>query len=99
MKPAARSTKRERPADGGMVWHDRFNAFQCLGCGEFEHIGNPKKRSPEALATRRQLEVIDHAECWKYDDPKMAADARRYRKKKTLQQNIAAQRVSWRGRS
>lgn len=29
---------RERPANGGVQWHEQWNAFECYGCGEFEEI-------------------------------------------------------------
>jgi len=38
MSPRLRPTKRERPEDGGVQWHEKFNAFECLGCGEFAEI-------------------------------------------------------------
>jgi hypothetical protein len=99
--------KRERPADGGIVWHDRLNAFECLGCGEFEAVGNRRLREdPEWLARHKELLVLDHTECWEFDDPKMARDARRYRtakkRRKLLKSRAGAaldrQSVSWRGR-
>jgi len=96
---AARKTlRRERPADGGMTWHERFNAFECHGCDEFEEIRKRGDRTPEKLATLRELLVVDHTECWEFDDPRMAREARRYRKKKKLGENLAAQAASWRGR-
>jgi hypothetical protein len=93
------AAKRERPADGGVVWHERLNAFECLGCTEFEEVRSAARRTPEALAALKELLIVDHTECWEFGDPKMARDARRYRKKKKLRENLAAQRVSWRGRT
>jgi hypothetical protein len=97
---AAAVVKRVRPADGGIVWHAHLRAFECLGgCEDFFEIRKRAEfENPEFLATTRQMLVIDHAECWQFDDPQMARDARRYRKRKKLRQNLAAQRVSWRGR-
>jgi hypothetical protein len=80
------------------VWHERLHAFECYGCGEFEEIHGARKREPDALALTRQLMVVDHTECWQFDDPEMARRARRHRKKKKLQENMARQAVSWRGR-
>ena len=74
--------KRERPEDGGVVWHERWNAFECLGCEEFEEIRRHADRTPAKLAELREMLVADHAECWRFDDPKMARDARRYRSAK-----------------
>lgn len=83
--------KRVRPADGGMKWIDELNAFQCYGCDGFEEVRKRAERTPDKLALLRELLVIDHTECWQFDDPRMAADARRYRKKKKLRENMAAQ--------
>jgi hypothetical protein len=93
-KPA----RRERPADGGVTWHERLHAFECAGCGEFEEVRSAGQRTPARLAELKELLIVDHTECWEFDDPKMARDARRFRKKRKLQSNLAAQRVSWRGR-
>ncbi len=93
------NTKRERPADGGIVWHEKWHAFECLGCGEFEEIHSAARRTPEGLASLKQLLVIEHTECWEFDDPRQAADARKHRKEKKRRSNLAAQRVGWRGRN
>ena len=72
--------KRERPANGGMVWHARVAVFECEGCGEL----NPQRRqvatNPEQLAIVRELLVLDHTECWEFEDPRMARLQRRFRK-------------------
>ena len=103
---SVRRAKRERPEDGGIVWHERFNAFECYGCGEFEEVRSASKRTPDKLAELREFLVLDHTECWEFDDSKMAADARKYRSEKKrrelLKTRAAAvldrQAVSWRGR-
>jgi hypothetical protein len=95
---AAVATKRERPADGGIVWHEKFNAFECYGCDEFEEIHRRADQTPEKLEELRELLVIEHTECWEFDDPRMAQQARRFRKEMKRQKNLAAQRVSWQGR-
>jgi Na+-translocating ferredoxin:NAD+ oxidoreductase RnfC subunit len=77
---------RARPEDGGVVWHERYNAFECLGCGECEAVGNRARRTPERLAELRELLVMDHGECWEFADARMAAEARRYRKEKKRRQ-------------
>ena len=105
MSPRLRPTKRERPEDGGVQWHEKFNAFECLGCGEFAEIRDRHKRTPDALAEMHELLVIDHTECWEFADPRQAADARKYRSEKKRREILAAragnaldsQRVSWRG--
>jgi hypothetical protein len=93
-----KKSKRERPEDGGMVWHEEFNAFGCLGCMEFEEIHKRADRTPEKLAELKEMLIADHTECWEFDDPQMARDARKYRKEKKRRENLAAQRVSWQGR-
>ena len=98
MKATLKALRRERPDDGGMVWHDRLNAFECLGCDGWEEIRKASDRTPDRLAELKELLIVEHTECWQYDDPRMAADARRYRKEKKRRENLAAQRVSWRGR-
>lgn len=95
---AVHKAKRTRPADGGMVWHEDLHAFECYGCGEFEEVRSARDREPDKLAELHELYIIDHTECWEFDDPEMAAEARKYRKEKKRRQNLAAQRVSWRGR-
>ena len=109
---AAKATRRERPADGGMVWHDKLNAFECYGCDGFEEVHDRRRRTPDSLALLRELLIVDHTECWQFNDPRMAADARKYRKRKKLRENmerqgsgnrdqgtgLASQRTAWRGR-
>ncbi len=82
--------KRERPADGGMKWHDRHNAFECYGCGEFIEIRRRADREPDKLALTRELLVADHTECWEFDDPQMARDARKYRTERKRRALLAA---------
>jgi hypothetical protein len=77
-------TKRERPADGGMEWHEGFNAFYCEGCDGWEEVRSHAAREPENLALLKELYILDHTECWEFDDPRMALDARRHRKGKKL---------------
>lgn len=95
------SAKRPRPADGGMVWRPELNAFECLGgCEDFFQVFKRCERdNPETMASLREMLIVDHTECWEFDDPRMAADARKYRKKKKRLANLAAQRVGWRGQS
>jgi len=101
-----RKARREPPEDGAVVWHERFNAFECLGCGEYTEIRDRSKRTPDRLAEMKEMLVADHIECWEFDDPKMAADARKYRSEKKRRTNLKAraggaldrQSVSWRGR-
>jgi hypothetical protein len=93
----AKLAKRERPEGGGIVWHDRYNAFECLGCTEFTEIRDRHKRTPERLALTRELLIVDHTECWEFNDPKMALDARKHRSERKRRENLAAQRVAWRG--
>jgi hypothetical protein len=86
------------------VWHEKLNAFECLGCTEFYEVRSAARRTPAALAESKEMLIADHDECWKYSDAKMAADARKYRKAKTRRANLAtaglaAQKVSWRGRA
>lgn len=101
---APRGQKRERPAEGGLVWHEELNAFQCYGCDEFEEVRSAARRTPEKLAELKEMLILDHTECWEFSDPKMAADARRHRKEKKRRELLAqgrglgSQRTSWRGR-
>jgi hypothetical protein len=107
MATAAVKVKRERPPDGGMVWHERFNAFECYGCREFHEVRSASRRTPAALLELRELLILDHTECWQFDDEKMARDARRYRSerkrrelvKATSGRGLGRQAASWRGRS
>jgi hypothetical protein len=103
---SVKKAKRERPEDGGIVWHEAWNAFECLGCGGFEEIRKRADRTPAKLAELKEMLIVDHTECWQFDDPKMAADARKYRKESKRRENLKAraagaldrQAVSWRGR-
>lgn len=83
-----------------MKWHEREHAFQCRGCEEWIELRKRREyEDAEFVVYMREMLLADHAECWKFNDPKMAADARRFRKEKTRRGNLAAQRVSWwRGR-
>ncbi len=63
-----------------MVWHARMNAFECEGCGDLMAQRRPVWSDPEELALMRELLVLDHTECWEYDDPRMAKLARKFRK-------------------
>lgn len=92
-KPSRKTPRRERPEGGGVTWFEELNAFECHGCGEFEEIHKRSDRTPAKLAELKEMLVADHTECWEFDDPKMASDARRYRTKKKLRENLAAQRV------
>jgi len=99
MSLAQKKTKRERPADGGMVWHHNLCAFECLGCLGFEEVHSRRIRdNPEELRRKLEFFIVDHTECWHFDDPRMAPQARKHRKRKKLNENLAAQRTSWRGR-
>jgi hypothetical protein len=91
------SARRERPADGGMPWREQLNAFFCEGCAEYEEIRRRADRTPAKLAELKELLIVEHTECWQFNDPEMARQQRRYRKRKTLRANLAAQRVGWRG--
>ncbi len=103
---ACKAGKRVRPEDGGIVWHEEWNAFECLGCTEFTEIRKRADRTPDRIEELKELLVIEHTECWQFDDPKMAADARKYRSEKKRRENLRArtvgaldrQAVSWRGR-
>ena len=89
---------RTRPENGGIVWHDRAHAFECLGCGEIvEMRRRAEYENPEHVATMRELLVVDHTECWEYADPRMARLQRRFRKEAKRQKNLAAQSGAWRG--
>jgi hypothetical protein len=92
-----KATKRQRPEDGGVEWHEELNAFECLACFEFLSVRR-RDRNPEKLAELKELLIIDHTECWEFDDPRMARNARRFRREIKRQSNLAAQRTSWRGR-
>jgi hypothetical protein len=85
---ARKTLKRERPEDGGIVWFPNLYAFQCEGCRGWEEIHKPQDRQPDRLAEIAELLEADHMECWNFDDPRMAADARKYRKKGTLKKNL-----------
>ncbi len=98
--------RRERPADGGLIWHELLHAFECLGCLEFEEMRRATYRSPERLAETKELLILDHTECWEFDDAEMAKRQRKFRKRAKMARllaesgrGLAAQRVSWRGRA
>jgi hypothetical protein len=99
--------KRVRPEDDGIVWLPQFNAFICYGCMQYEEVHAASRRTPEKLAELREFLALDHTECWEFDDPRMAADARKFRSEKKrrelLKRRAGAaldrQAVSWRGRT
>lgn len=90
--------KRTRPADGGIVWHDKLNAFECFGCGEFEEIRMRRDRTPEQLAILRELLVADHTECWEFNDVRMAKLQRRFRKAAKRHKNLGLKKAQRSGR-
>jgi hypothetical protein len=83
------TARRERPDDGGVVWHARANAFECLGCGEMLAFGDRRIwGNPERLAEVKELVVKDHEECWLYQDAEKARQARRYRKERKRRERL-----------
>jgi len=90
-----------------MVWHEDLHAFECFGCLEFEEIHRRSDRTPDRLEELKEMLIADHTECWEFDDPKMAREARRHRKEKKRRELLAQgtgarldrQAVSWRGAS
>ncbi len=92
MATAVHKVRRERPEGGGIVWHEKWHAFECYGCGEFEEIRSAAKRTPEALMTMAEFLVLDHTECWEFDDPQMARDARKYRSERKRRELLAPPR-------
>lgn len=85
---ASSAASRERPVDGGVVWHDRLNAFECLGCNEFVEIRSRRMRTPAKLAELREMMAIDHTECWEFKDARMARLQRKFRKSLKRQLNL-----------
>lgn len=71
---------RTRPEDGGIKWYPRANVFECEGCEELIPQHRNVWMNPERLAMTRELLILDHTECWEYNDPRMAKLARRFRK-------------------
>lgn len=84
---------RERPTDGGVVWHHHLNAFECLGCNEFLEIHNRRvQTNAEKLAELRELVAIDHTECWEYEDVRVARLQRIFRRRLRRQLEIEERR-------
>jgi hypothetical protein len=77
---AVLKAKRERPADGGVVWHAAQCVFECKGCGERIATCRPVANNPEQLAIRGELLAMEHAACWDYADAVHARLARCLRK-------------------
>ena len=63
-----------------MPYNDRLHFFECWGCDELIEVRRKIYVDPEKLAEYRELLILDHTECWEFDDPRMAADARKFRK-------------------
>lgn len=79
-----------------MAWHARLGVFVCLACEEEYAVRSRAIRSnPERLMMFKEMLIIDHTECWEYDDPRMAKLQRRFRKELKRQKNLAARRVGW----
>lgn len=90
--------RRERPPDGGMVWHERIHAFECLGCGEYEEMRSRRRyEDAELVALMKEPLALDHAECWEYCDARMARQARRYRKERKRRELLAGTACGVRG--
>ena len=71
---------RERPLGGGVYWHERLHALECMGCMSTIEVRRAIYEDPERLATIRQLLELDHEDCWRYGDVQHARDARNFRK-------------------
>ena len=70
--------------------HRRYDAYECLGCGEMIEIpgmavlkaGQLPQRvngNPENLLCWREMMELDHAPCVRFTDAAMAEQARMYR--------------------
>lgn len=77
-----------------MIWHDRLNAFECLACNEFFEVRSRRLRTPSGLAETREMLVLDHTECWEYNDARMARLQRRFRKEVKRQMLLAERGIS-----
>ena len=85
---------RERPEDGGLTWHPWLNAFECLGCDERISVRSRRVwTNPERLLELREMLILDHTECWQFDDPRMAAQARRFRKERKRRELVKGRAV------
>ena len=62
------------------MWHARANTFECQGCGDLMAQRRQVWANPEQLQIVRELLILDHTECWEFDDPRMARLQRRFRK-------------------
>ena len=80
------------------MWHPEMHAFECLGgCDDWFEVHKAADRTPEPLAELKEMLIADHVECWEFDDPEMVRQARKYRKKKKLRENVAGVRVQGSG--
>lgn len=76
-----------------MVTHNaKTQSFHCDCCLEDVPIRRDVSSDPEALLMMAEMVEIDHAECDKYKDARMARLARRFRKEAKRQELLAARR-------
>jgi hypothetical protein len=78
----------ENAVKTAFYYHERYEAYECLGCGEFieipgtavlkgGHGREPIKGNPENLLLWCELMVeTDHAACGRFKDARMAEQAR-----------------------
>jgi hypothetical protein len=75
-----------------LYYHDRWSAYECLGCGEMLEVPSlaflkiegkvqrvPVRNNPENLMLWRELHEIDHGQCRDFKDEKKAVQHREYR--------------------
>lgn len=81
-----------KPAESPLYFHPRYDAYECLGCGEMLEV--PKfarlkidnkiqrvaiKGDPLNLLLWREMQEIDHGECAQFQDVEKAKDHREHR--------------------
>jgi hypothetical protein len=81
----------ENAVKSPLYHHERWGAYECLGCNELIEIPALAvlaagrlpvriKTNPENLLIWVEMIELDHAKCSSFKDAKMARDARTFRK-------------------
>ena len=78
-----------RPLGGGVYWHEKDHALECMGCLVLIEVRRSIYSDPELLATIRQLLELDHEDCWRYADAEAARHARNFRKDRERLKKLA----------
>jgi hypothetical protein len=66
--------------DSTVTYNERDQVFECSACEDCFPISRSSLRDPEEFVRILELAQLDHKDCHTYKEPRMARNARRFRK-------------------